>query len=54
MTTLEQIILHSQKLPETLQKEVLDFIMFLEEKYLSQTTQMDTDDQVDHSVLARE
>jgi len=50
MTTLEQIILHSQKLPETLQNEILDFTTFLEAKYLSQTIQMDIDTQVDHSV----
>lgn len=35
MTTLEQIITHSQKLPESLQNEALDFITFLEKKYLS-------------------
>jgi hypothetical protein len=50
MTTLEQIIIHSQKLPETLQNEVLDFITFLEAKYLSQSTQMDTDTPIEQLV----
>lgn len=45
MTTLEQIIIHSQKLPESLQNEALDFITFLEAKYLSHLTQIDSDSQ---------
>lgn len=34
MTHLEQILLHTQKLPEALQKEVLDFVEYLEVKNL--------------------
>jgi hypothetical protein len=35
MNHVNEIILHSQKLPENLQKEVLDFIYFLETRYSS-------------------
>jgi hypothetical protein len=38
MTTLEQIITHSQNLPESLQNEALDFIKFLEKKHLIDST----------------
>jgi hypothetical protein len=34
MNHLNEITLHSRKLPENLQKEVLDFIFFLEARYL--------------------
>jgi hypothetical protein len=33
MNHLNEITTHSQKLPENLQKEVLDFICFLETRY---------------------
>jgi protoheme ferro-lyase len=33
MNHLNKITTHSQRLPENLQKEVLDFICFLEERY---------------------
>ena len=33
MNRLNEITTHSQRLPENLQKEVLDFICFLEERY---------------------
>lgn len=33
MNHLNEITTHSQRLPENLQKEVLDFICFLEERY---------------------
>ena len=33
MNHLNEITTHSQKLPENLQKEVLDFICFLEARY---------------------
>jgi hypothetical protein len=33
MSHLNEITTHSQRLPEDLQKEVLDFICFLEERY---------------------
>jgi hypothetical protein len=33
MNHLNEITTHSQKLPENLQKEVLDFIFFLEARY---------------------
>jgi hypothetical protein len=33
MNHLNEIATHSQRLPENLQKEVLDFICFLEERY---------------------
>lgn len=33
MNHVDEITLHSQKLPENLQKEVLDFICFLEKRY---------------------
>jgi hypothetical protein len=33
MNCLNEITTHSQKLPENLQKEVLDFICFLEDRY---------------------
>ena len=33
MNHLNEITTHSKKLPENLQKEVLDFICFLEERY---------------------
>jgi len=33
MNYLNEITTHSQKLPENLQKEVLDFICFLENRY---------------------
>jgi protoheme ferro-lyase len=33
MNYLNEITTHSQKLPENLQKEVLDFICFLEARY---------------------
>ncbi len=33
MNHLNEITIHSQKLPENLQKEVLDFIYFLEGRY---------------------
>jgi hypothetical protein len=33
MNHLNEITAHSQRLPENLQKEVLDFIYFLEERY---------------------
>lgn len=39
MTHLEQILLHTQKLPEGLQKEVLDFVEYLEIKNLGQQVQ---------------
>jgi hypothetical protein len=37
MNHLELIALHSRKLPESLQKEVLDFACFLEARYAEQT-----------------
>lgn len=33
MTHLELITVHSRRLPESLQKEVLDFVRFLEARY---------------------
>lgn len=33
MNHVDEITLHSQKLPANLQKEVLDFICFLEKRY---------------------
>ena len=33
MNHLNEITAHSQRLPENLQKEVLDFICYLEERY---------------------
>lgn len=33
MNHVNEIAAHSQKLPENLQKEVLDFIVFLEDRY---------------------
>jgi len=37
MNQLELIAAHSRRLPESLQKEVLDFVCFLEARYSEQT-----------------
>ena len=37
MNHITAITAHSEQLPEHLQKEVLDFICFLEDRYLSQS-----------------
>ena len=42
MKHLEQIEEHSRRLPESLQKEVLDFVCFLEARYLREQSRQDT------------
>ena len=43
MKHLEEIEEHSRRLPESLQKEVLDFVCFLEARYLVETSRQPTD-----------
>lgn len=42
MNHLNEIISHSQKLPEPLQKKVLDFIFFLETRYSTKVKSKDS------------
>ena len=52
MNHLNEITAHSQRLPENLQKEVLDFICFLEDRYSFKTRQHNnqlTDEEVEQA-----
>jgi len=53
MNHLNEITTHSQKLPENLQKEVLDFICFLEERYsfkpITQHNKQLTDEEIEQA-----
>lgn len=53
MNHLNEITTHSQRLPENLQKEVLDFICFLEERYsfkpITQHNHELTDDEIEQA-----
>ncbi len=51
MNHLNEITTHSQKLPENLQKEVLDFICFLENRYsFKPTTQQHNNSLTDEEI----
>lgn len=52
MTRLEQIVLHAQKLPESLQEEVLDFVEYLEVKVLSRQPNLSDKDWSDFSLTS--
>lgn len=45
-----EITLHSQKLPENLQKEVLDFICFLEARYSAKPKRQDRNELTDEEI----
>ncbi len=53
MNHLNEITTHSQRLPENLQKEVLDFICFLEERYsfksITQHKHQVTDEEIEQA-----
>lgn len=53
MNHLNEITTHSKKLPENLQKEVLDFICFLEERYspkpITQHNNQLTDEEIEQA-----
>lgn len=50
MNHLNEITTHSQKLPESLQKGVLDFICFLEDRYsFKPITQQLTDEEIEQA-----
>jgi hypothetical protein len=53
MNHLNEITTHSQRLPKNLQKEVLDFIYFLEERYtVKSITQLNhelTDEEIEQT-----
>jgi hypothetical protein len=51
MNHIEQIKSHSRRLPEILQKEVLDFVFFLEARYLREQADLPPPP---HSVSDRE
>lgn len=50
MNHLNEITVHSKKLPENLQKEVLDFIYFLESRYSSKPKIKDNDEITDEEI----
>lgn len=50
MNHLNEITTHSQKLPENLQKEVLDFICFLETRYATKPKAQDSNELTDEEV----
>jgi hypothetical protein len=50
MNHVNEIISHSQKLPENLQKEVLDFIYFLETRYSSKLNILERNELTDKEV----
>lgn len=50
MNHLNEITTHSQKLPENLQKEVLDFICFLEERYSFKSITQHNDQLTDEEI----
>ena len=50
MNHLNEITTHSQKLPENLQKEVLDFICFLEKRYSFKPTIQDNNELTDEEI----
>ncbi len=50
MNHVDEITLHSQKLPENLQREVLDFIYFLEKRYSFKPEIQDKNDLTDEEI----
>jgi hypothetical protein len=50
MNHLNEIKTHSQRLPENLQKEVLDFIYFLEERYSFKPKIQDNNELTDEEI----